>query len=51
MDLGARLVDLIGLHLLDDLDQIGAVDEVAAGQHQAWISLMRLDRGDRSGWC
>ena len=29
MALGAEVVDLIGLHLLDDPDQIGAVREVA----------------------
>ena len=37
-----RLVDLIGLHLLDDLDQVGAVSEVAVVQHQARIGLMRI---------
>ena len=41
MALGTEVVDLVGLHLLDDPDQVGAVGEVAVVQHQAWwLSLM-----------
>ena len=34
MALGAEVVDLIGLHLLDDPDQVGAVCEVAVVELQ-----------------
>jgi hypothetical protein len=40
--LGAQVVDLIGLHLLDDPDQVGAVCEVTVVEHQARIALMRV---------
>ena len=42
MALGAQVVDLIGLHLLDDPDQVGAVGEVAVVEHQARIALVRV---------
>ena len=42
MALGAEVVDLIGLHLLDDPDQVGAVCEVAVVQHQARVTLVRI---------
>ncbi len=38
--LGAQVVDLIGLHLLHDADQVGAVGQVAVVQHQARITLV-----------
>jgi hypothetical protein len=38
--LGAKVVDLIRLHLLDDPDQVGAVGEVAVVQREAGIALM-----------
>ena len=31
--LGAEIIDLIGLHLLDDLDQVGAVGGGGRGEH------------------
>ena len=37
MALGAEVVDLIGLHLLDDPDQVGAVGEVAVVQNQTRV--------------
>ena len=40
MALGTEVVNLIGLHLLDDPDQVGAVGEVAVVQHQAGIRFM-----------
>ena len=40
MALGTEVIDLIGLDLLDDSDQVGAVREVAVVQHQAWIPFM-----------
>jgi hypothetical protein len=36
MALGAEVVDLIGLHLLDDPDQVGAVGEVAVVEGELW---------------
>jgi len=41
MALGAEVVDLIGLHLLDDPDQVGAVGEVAVVAGELWgLSLL-----------
>jgi hypothetical protein len=40
MALGAQVVNLIGLHLLDDADQVGAVGEIAVMEHQAGIALV-----------
>ena len=40
MALSPKVVDLIGLHLLNDADQIGAVGEVAVMKNQARISVM-----------
>ena len=42
MALGAEVIDLIGLHLLDDPDQVGAVGEVAVVQHLAGITLVGI---------
>ena len=42
MALGAEVIDLIRLHLLDDPDQVGAVGEVAVMEHQARITLVRI---------
>ncbi len=42
MALSTQVVDLIGLHLLDDPDQVGAVREVAVMQHQPWIALVGI---------
>ena len=36
MTLGTEVVDLIGLHLLDDPDQVGAVSEVAVVEGELW---------------
>ena len=38
MALRAKVVNLIGLHLLDDPDQVGAVSEVSVMQHQTRIT-------------
>ena len=40
MALSAEVVDLIWLHLLDDPDQVGAVDEVAVMEHQSRVALV-----------
>lgn len=40
MDLGAKVVDLIGLHLPDDPNQVGAVGEIAIAQNQEWVALI-----------
>ena len=40
MALGTKVVDLIGLHLLDDPDQVGAVSEIAIVEHKARITFM-----------
>jgi hypothetical protein len=40
MALGTEVVDLIGLHLLDDPDQVAAVGEVAVVQGEARIALV-----------
>ena len=42
MALGPQVVDLIGLHLLDDPDQVGAVGEVAVVQHQPRVGLVGI---------
>ena len=42
MALSAKVVNLIGLHLLDDPDQVGAVGEVAVVEHQPRITFMRV---------
>ena len=42
MALRAEVVDLIGLHLLNDLLQVAAVAQVAVVQRQAWIQLVRI---------
>ena len=42
MALSSKVVDLVGLNLLDDSDQISAVGEIAVMQDQAWIHLMRI---------
>jgi hypothetical protein len=38
--LGAQVVDLIGLHLLDDQGQIGAVGGVAVVEGESGIALV-----------
>jgi len=40
--LGAQVVDLIRLHLLDDPDQVGAVRQVAVVQREPLIELVRV---------
>ena len=40
MALGAEVVDLIGLHLLNDADQVAAVGEIAVVQHQARVAFV-----------
>ena len=40
MALGTQVVDLIGLHLLDDPNQVGAVRQVPVVQHQPRVGLM-----------
>ena len=42
MALGPEVVDLVGLHLLDDPDQVGAVGEVPVMKHEARVTLMRV---------
>ena len=42
MALCTKVVDLIGLHLLDDSNQVGAVGEVPVMEHQPRITLMRI---------
>ncbi len=42
MALGAQVIDLIRLHLLDDPDQVGGIGEIAVVQHQAWIELVGI---------
>ena len=42
MALRAEVVDLIGLHLLNDPLQVAAVAQVAVVQRQAWIQLVRI---------
>jgi hypothetical protein len=36
MALGAEVVDLIRLHLLDDADQVGAIGEIAVVEGELW---------------
>jgi hypothetical protein len=38
--MGAQVVDLIGLHLLNDPDQVGAVREIPVVEHQERVALM-----------
>ena len=40
MALGAKVINLIGLHLLDDSHQIAAIGEIAVVQHQPWIAFV-----------
>ena len=40
--LGAEVIDLIRLHLLDDPNQVGAVSEVAVVEGEPGLSLMRI---------
>ena len=40
MALGAEVVDLIRLHLLDDPDQVGAIDKVAVMEHESRVALV-----------
>ena len=42
MTLGAKVINLIRLHLLDDPNQIGAVCEVAVVKHQARSIFVRV---------
>ena len=42
MALGAEVINLIGLHLLDDPDEVGAVGKVAVVEHQARIAYMGI---------
>ncbi len=42
MALSTQVVDLIGLHLLDDPDQVGAVREVAVVQHQPRVAFVGI---------
>ena len=42
MALRRQVVDLVGLHLLDDADQIGGVGQVAVVQMQAHVALVRV---------
>ena len=42
MALSAEVVDLIGLHLLNDSLQVAAVAQIAVVQRQAWIQLVRI---------
>jgi len=35
-------IDLCGLHLLDDADQVGTIREIAIVQVQMWIAFMRV---------
>ena len=40
--LGGEVVDLVGLHLLDDADQVGGVGQVAIVQEEARAALVRV---------
>ena len=42
MALGGEIVDLVGLGLLDDADQVGRVGHVAVMQDEARIGLVRV---------
>ena len=42
MALGAQVVDLVGLHFLNDADQVGGVGQVAVVQHEASVVDMRV---------
>ena len=51
MALGTKVVNLIGLHLLDDPNQVGAVRDRRSGELAGDRSREGLDRDDRSGSC
>ena len=42
MALGTEVVDLVGLNLLDDPNQICAISEVAVMQYKPLISFVRI---------
>ena len=42
MALGCEVVDFIGLHFLDNADQVGAVGHIAVVQVQLYIGLVRI---------
>ena len=42
MALGAKVINLIRLHLLDDPNQVGAIGEIAVVEHKAGIAFMRI---------
>ncbi|MPN47678.1 hypothetical protein SDC9_195282 [bioreactor metagenome] len=42
MTLRSKVVDLVGLHLLDDADQVGGIGQVAVVQDQAPAWLVRI---------
>ncbi len=42
MALGGKIVDLVGLGLLDDADQIGGIGQVAVMQNEPLILLVRI---------
>jgi hypothetical protein len=42
MALGREVVDLVGLHLLHDADQVGGIGHVAVMQDHARIGLVRI---------
>ena len=42
MALGSKVVNLIGLHLLHDPNQVGAVGEIAVVEDQPWILFMGI---------
>ena len=42
MALGAKVINLIGLHLLHDPNQVGAVGQVPVVEHQPWILFMGI---------
>ena len=42
MALGTKVVDLIGLYLLHNPNQVGAVGEVSVVEHEPWICFMGI---------
>ncbi len=42
MALGGEIVDLVGLNLLDDADQVGRVGQVAVMHEEADVRLVRV---------
>ena len=42
MALGAEIVDLIRLHLLNDPNQVGTVSEIAVVENEPRVTLMRV---------